>query len=123
MPGEAFDLALGADDGIALKRTLNRRFTESAGIISDKTRVTYDFTLTVQNNKKTSEKVSLLDQVPVSRNEKIVVAVLASGDDVVKPGADGTLRWALALRPGEKRDIPLRFSVEYPAEARVTGLD
>ncbi len=123
MPGEKFNLALGADEGISLKRKLNSRFTEDAGIVSKKTRITYDFTLTVQNNKRAAVTVSLLDQVPVSRNEKIVVAVSEPAEDEAKREADGTVKWTLDLRPGEKKELPLKFSVEYPSDIRVTGLE
>jgi uncharacterized protein (TIGR02231 family) len=123
MPGEKFDLALGADEGIAVKRTLNRRFTESTGLMTKSQRITYDFTLTVQNNKKAAAKVVVLDQVPVSRNEKIVVKLVAPDERVAKPEADGTLKWTLELKPGEKRELPLTFTVEYPADLAVTGLE
>ncbi|HSY53258.1 MAG TPA: mucoidy inhibitor MuiA family protein [Opitutaceae bacterium] len=123
MPGEKFDLALGVDDAIAIKRKLNNRFTEDTGLISKGQRVTYDCTLTVQNNKKTSERVVLLDQVPVSRNEKIVVKMLAPDVADVKPEADGTLKWTLDLKPGEKRELSLKFSVEHPADLAVAGLE
>jgi len=121
MPGEKFTLALGADEAIAVKRKLNNRFTEDTGLMTKGRRITYDFTLTVQNNKKTAEKVVLLDQVPVSRHEKIVVKILAPDD--AKPDADGTLRWTLALAPGEKRELPLKFSIEYPNDLPVTGVE
>src|ERR1700690_430357 len=123
MPGEKFDLALGADEGISLKRKLNSRFTEDAGIVSKRPRIPYDFTLTVQNNKKAAVTVSLLDQVPVSRNEKIIVAVAEPTEDEAKREADGTVKWTLELQPGEKRELPLKFSVEYPSEIQVTGLE
>jgi len=123
MPGEKFDLALGADEGIAVKRKLNNRFTEDTGIVSKGKRITYDFTLTVQNNKQTAEKVVVLDQVPVSRNEKIVVKVLAPDEKEAKPEADGTIKWTLTLKPGEKRELPLKFSVDYPNDLPVTGLE
>jgi uncharacterized protein (TIGR02231 family) len=51
-PGEKFDLALGADEGIALKRTLVKRFAEDTGLTNGGRRVTYEFLLVVQNNKK-----------------------------------------------------------------------
>ncbi|HXA79688.1 MAG TPA: mucoidy inhibitor MuiA family protein [Opitutaceae bacterium] len=123
MPGEKFDLALGVDDAITIKHKLNNRFAEDTGLISKGKRVTYDYTLTVQNNKKTFERVVLLDQVPVSRNEKIVVTMLAPDATDVKPDADGTLKWTLNLKPGEKRELPLKFSVERPAEVAVAGLE
>jgi len=123
MPGEKFDLALGADEGISVKRTLNSRFTEDAGLVSKRTRITYDFTLTVQNNRKAAATVVVLDQVPVSRNEKIVVAVDEPKGDEAKTEADGTVKWTLDLRPGEKQELPLKFSVEYPSDIQVTGLE
>jgi uncharacterized protein (TIGR02231 family) len=123
MPGERFDLALGADGGIAVKRKLNSKFTEDTGLVTKKKRTTYDFTLTVQNNKKAAVKVRVLDQVPVSRNEAIVVTVDEPAEGDAKREADGTVKWELTLQPAEKRELPLKFSVEYPSDARVTGLE
>lgn len=123
MPGEKFDLALGADEAIAIKRKLNSRFTEDTGLVTKGKRITYDFTLTVQNNRKTAEKIVLLDQVPISRNEKIVVKVIAPDEKEAKPEADGTLKWTFTLKPGEKRELSLKFSVEYPNELSVTGVE
>jgi uncharacterized protein (TIGR02231 family) len=123
MPGEKFDLALGADEGIAVKRKLNNRFTEDTGVMTKSKRITYDYTITLQNNKKTAEKIVVLDQLPVSRNEKIVVKVITPEEREVKPDSEGTLKWTLTLAPGEKRELPLKFSVEYPAELNVTGVE
>ncbi len=123
MPGEKFDLALGVDEGISVKRKLNSRYTDDTGIVSKKVRITYDFTLTVRNNKKAEARVTLKDQVPVSRNDKIVVTLDQPKDDEAKKDADGTLTWTLDLQPGEKREVPLKFSVEYPSDLSVTGLE
>lgn len=123
MPGEQFDLALGADEGISVKRTLNNRFTEDTGVVSKSKRITYDITITVQNNKRTPAKVVVRDQLPLSRHEKIVVKQLAPDDRQLKPDAEGVLQWTLDLKPGEKRDLPLRFSVEHPADFNVIGLE
>jgi len=123
MPGEKFDLALGADEGIAVKRVLNRHLAEDTGLVSKGRRVTYDFTLTVQNNKKTAEKVVLSDQIPVSRDGKIVVNLRSPDADVAKPESDGTLKWTVNLKPGEKREVPLVFAIEYPIGVRVAGLN
>lgn len=123
MPGESFDLALGADEGISVKRKLNNRFTEDTGLVSKSKRITYDITLSVQNNKKTAETLVLIDQIPVSRHEKIIVKVLAPSEREAKPDGDGTLKWTLSLQPGEKRDVPLKFSVEHPADFPISGLE
>jgi uncharacterized protein (TIGR02231 family) len=121
-PGEKFDLALGVDDGLALQRKLLKRFAEDTGLTNGGRRVTYEFFLSVKNNKKTAERVVLHDQLPLSRNEKIVVKLLAPDAKDLKPDAEGTLKWTLDLKPGEKRELTLKFSVDHPADVNVTGL-
>ena len=123
MPGEKFELALGVDDGISVKRVLNRHFTEDTGLVTKGKRITYDYTIMVQNNKKTAEKVVLSDQIPVSRNEKIAVNLRTPDSDVTRPETDGTLKWTLNLKPGEKREVPLVFAIEYPNGIVVAGLE
>jgi uncharacterized protein (TIGR02231 family) len=123
MPGEKFDLALGADEGIEVKRVLNRHFAEDTGLVTKGRRITYDFTLTVQNNKKTAVQVMLSDQIPVSRDEKIVVDLRSPGPGAAKPESDGTIKWTVNLEPGEKRAVPLVFAIEYPIGVTVAGLN
>jgi uncharacterized protein (TIGR02231 family) len=123
MAGEKFDLALGADEGIAIKHKRVQRFTEDTGLTNSGKRITYEYLITIQNNKKSDQHVIVLDQLPLSRNEKIVVKQLAPEPDAVKPTDEGVLKWALDLKPGEKRELPVKFTVEYPKELNVTGLE
>jgi len=132
MPGEKFELQLGADEGIAIKRKLVNRFTESTGLTSKGHRITYEYLVTVTNNKPTAERVVFKEPVPVSRNEKIEVSLLTPYvEDVgtkdnpkeVTREEDGKLVWRLDLKPAEKREVPLKFSVEYPADVNVAGLE
>ena len=123
MPGETFDLALGADEAIALKREEDRHFTETTGLTGHGRRLSYAYTLTVQNNRRTAAKIVVLDQIPVSRNEKITVSLLAPAKDQATTQTDGTVKWTLMLQPEEKRLLPLRFAVEYPGDASIVGLN
>jgi uncharacterized protein (TIGR02231 family) len=123
MPGEKFDLDLGVDDAIAVKRKLLNRLTETTGFVSKRTKITYDVLLTVQNNHKTAETVILKDQLPIARNEKILVELVAPPARDVQKDDDGTLTWTLELKPGEKREIPLKISVDYPVDLPISGLD
>ncbi|MBC8011348.1 MAG: mucoidy inhibitor MuiA family protein [Burkholderiales bacterium] len=138
MPGERFTLNLGADEGIAIKRKIVSRFTEDTGFATKSRRTTYDILVTVTNNKKTLERVVLKDAAPVARDEKISIKLLAPAErELLKPedaaalppklgisrDADGKLTWRLDLKPGEKRELPLRFSIEHPADLPVTGVE
>ena len=123
MVGEKFDLALGADEGISVKHKRVNKFTEDTGLTNSGKRITYEYLITVQNNKRTTERVIVADQVPLSRNEKIVVKQLAPTPGELKPTDEGSLKWTLDLKPGEKRELTVKFAIEYPNDVQVTGLD
>ncbi len=123
MPGESFELALGADEGIGIERKLVKRYTDSSGLIGNRTRVNYEFRIDVRNNHKNAERVQFEDQLPVSRNEQIQVTLLEPKAQEVKREDDGKLKWDWTLQPGEKRSATLKFSVEYPKDLAVSGLD
>lgn len=122
MPGETFDLALGPDEGVGIKYKRVRRFAEDRGLTGSGSRTTYEYLITIQNNKKTPVHLVVADQLPVSRYEKIVVKQLAPDPKDLKPAADGTLKWTLDLKPGEKRDLPLKFTIDHPNDLQITGL-
>lgn len=123
MAGEKFDLALGVDDGIAIKHKRVQKFTEETGLTNSGKRITYEYLITVQNNKKTTERVVVADQVPLSRNEKVVVKLLSPDAKDVKPTDEGTLKWTLDLKPGEKRELTVKFTVEHANDINVAGLE
>jgi uncharacterized protein (TIGR02231 family) len=123
MSGEKFDLALGADEGIGVKHKRVNKFTEETGLTSSGRRITYEYLITIQNNKKTPERVIVVDQLPLSRNEKIVVKQLAPDAKDVKPTDEGALKWTLDLKPGEKRELTVKFAVEFDKDVNITGLE
>nr|WP_277402093.1 mucoidy inhibitor MuiA family protein [Achromobacter insuavis] len=122
MPGEKVELALGADDGISIKRQLVNRFTESTGFSGNGKRVTYEYKITVKNNKTTKEQVNFKDRLPISRNEKIEVKLLSPAERDIKREDDGVLAWNWEMEPGKSRDAVLKFSVDYPGDIDVAGL-
>ena len=135
MPGAKFVLNLGVDSGIVVKRKLVNRLTQNTGAFSKRARITYEVQITAENNRKTAETVIVKDQLPITRHEKIGVTMVAPAaseirpeedggkDGVVRKDEDGVLSWTLKLQPGEKRTIPLKFYVEYPADFAVSGLE
>ncbi len=123
MPAEKFDLALGADEGIAVKHRRVQRFTENTGLTNSGRRLTYEYLLTIQNNKSAAARIVVSDQIPLSRHEKIVVRQVAPTERELKPDNEGKLKWTLDLKPGEKRELTVKFTVEHPADLDVTGLE
>jgi uncharacterized protein (TIGR02231 family) len=123
MPGEKFDLALGADEGIAIEHKRVQKFTQQTGLISKSTRLTYEYLITVRNNKRTPARVAVTDQVPLSRNEKVVVRVQNPPEREAKPDAEGLLKWTFDLAPGAKRELTVRFTVDHLNDVNVIGLE
>lgn len=123
MPGDKFDLALGADEGLDVKYERIKRYAEETGMFSKDNRISYEYRLTIENKKRMAVRVIVSDQVPVSRNEKIVVKVQAPPDKEAKPDTEGKVQWTLNLQPGEKRELTVKFTVDYPKDVEVTGLE
>jgi uncharacterized protein (TIGR02231 family) len=132
MPGETFALSLGVDDSIAVKRRIVKRFTEDTGLTNSGRRITHEYVVTLTNNKKTAERIVLREPTPVSRDEKIVIKVItpaerdissAAAPKEISREADGILAWRIDLKPGEKREVPIKLTIEHPADVTVTGLD
>jgi uncharacterized protein (TIGR02231 family) len=134
MPGAKFILNLGVDPGIAAEHKDINRLTENTGAFAKRARITYDTRLLVTNNRTTDETIIVKDQVPISRHEKIIVTLVepakteiarideAGADGTIRRAEDGTLSWTVKLKPGEKRELPLKLTVEHPTDFGILGL-
>jgi len=132
MPGEKFELSLGADEGISVKRRLVNRFAEETGLSNKTHKVTYEFLVTIANNKTTAERVVFKEPTPQSRDERIVVKLMTPQEkEIGTPNSpreimreeNGKLVWRINLKPGEKREFSLKFSVEHPSDVAISGLN
>ncbi|HWP83499.1 MAG TPA: mucoidy inhibitor MuiA family protein [Bacteroidota bacterium] len=123
LPGEEFETGLAVDEGVRLERKLINRFTEYTGTFTKKSKVIYDILLRIENAKRVPVELVLLDQIPISRNEQIVVEQMEPSPKSLTPDQQGILQWPLKLNPGEKREIKLKFSVEYPRDWNIIGLE
>lgn len=132
MPGEKFELALGADESVSLKRRLAKRFVENTGIASKGLRTSYEYDFSLTNHKRGAASVLVMEPIPVSRNEQIIVKLLEPSEKELaqkSPSRDIRLEegqrlvWHFDLKSGEKRDFSLRYQIEHPAELPVSGVE
>ena len=128
-PQEEFNLYLGVDENVKVKRQQLEKKTDDvmiANIPSPNRKVTYKFKLTVENYKNKKIKVNLFEALPVSENEKIKVNIvnlsLAPKDKDWK-NKKGVWRWELELEPKAKQEIFYTYSVECPRDMQIEGLD
>ncbi len=128
-PGEDFDLNLGADRGVKVKREkLKDKVTETAffGKIERLTLIReIAFKITVENLKEKAVSIKILDNIPVSRTDKIEVKdVKIDPEPSNRDYQDqkGVALWELALKPKEKKEINIEFTVTYPKDVAIEGL-
>lgn len=127
-PSEEFDLYLGIDENVKVKREcLEKKVDETliAGIPSRTKRTTYKYKLTVENYKSKKIKVKLYEAIPISEDERIKIKINEiSLEPGVKDWEDrkGIWLWELELEPQQKQEIFYTFIVEHPRDMIVEGL-
>jgi uncharacterized protein (TIGR02231 family) len=110
-PGEEVELALGVDDRVRVERELVRR-TAGKTVLSTTRRREAEHKITVANHTPRPARVTVLDQIPVSRDEGIVVKELRAEPAPVERTDMGVLTWKMEVQPGETREIHLGVRVE-----------
>ncbi|MEV5763723.1 DUF4139 domain-containing protein [Micromonospora sp. NPDC052213] len=119
-PGEETELALGVDDRVRVERKLGRRADTRATLGSTRRREV-EYRISVANHTPQTATVEVRDQLPVSRDEAVVVREAT----VVPPPAErtelGELTWRLRLGPGESGEITMGFRVELAKGVELAG--
>lgn len=127
-PGEEFNLYLGIDENVKVKREQISRKVDDiliGGIKSPNRTTTFEYKLTVENYKSKVINVHLFEAIPVSENERIKVKtfdVRPKPKDKDWKDRKGIWRWEFPLKPKEKKEISYKFSVEHPRNMNIPGI-
>lgn len=125
-PNEEFWTSLGIDEGIKIDYKLINKFEKDEGIFSKKRKFIYEYKTEITNTKKTDEEVSLIDQIPISQNQEIVVELIEpkykEDTEEIKKDDHQKITWKYLIKAGEKKIINFKFSVESPREKELAGL-
>ncbi|MGD0335507.1 MAG: mucoidy inhibitor MuiA family protein [Candidatus Omnitrophota bacterium] len=127
-PQEEFDLYLGADENVKVKRELIEKKVDETiigNIPSPNRRTIFKYKLTVENYKSKAINVKLFEAMPVSQDDRIKVRIdKVSVEPTQKDWKDrkGVWLWELALQPQKKQEITYTFLVEHPRDLQIEGL-
>jgi uncharacterized protein (TIGR02231 family) len=127
-PEEKFDLYLGVDEGVVVKREKFEEQTDDTligNIPSGTKRTSFKYKITVENYKPREITLKVYDQVPVASDDKIkVVKVVAEPKATAEKYKDreGVYQWIVTLKPKEKKEIILSYVIEHPRDMQVNGL-
>ena len=86
--------------------------------LNDKRRVRLTYELNVRNRHSEAIRLRLLDEIPISEEEKISVKLIeASGAQL--EARTGMLTWLLTVPAGASQKVRFSFQVEYPKDKGV----
>ncbi|SHE39222.1 conserved hypothetical protein [Mariniphaga anaerophila] len=115
---DTLQLSLGKDKNVIVNREKEKDF-ETRQFIGSKKEESKSWKTTIRNNKSQEINMVVLDQAPVSKLEEIEVTIQnVSGGKLNKES--GEVRWEFALKPMEKKDFDLKYSVKYPKSRDLT---
>jgi uncharacterized protein DUF4139/uncharacterized protein DUF4140 len=123
VPSDTLELALGSDEKIQIEKKLIKKYQESAGLLGGSKKITYEYEIQITNNRKSEEMITMQDQLPISMNEDIQLEIILPKKEKDEMKNDFRLEWKINLKPGEKKIIPIKFSIEHPNNLRVYGLE
>ncbi|HUV36881.1 MAG TPA: DUF4139 domain-containing protein, partial [Patescibacteria group bacterium] len=110
-----FTLHLGIDQDIRVRHKLERR--ERLSKTGKKTaKVRYQYVISIESFKKKDAEIKIMDRIPISMIEEVKIE---DADFVPEPEErteDGILIWKIGIAPGEKKEIRLSYTVEYPGD-------
>lgn len=119
-PGEEVELALGVDDRVRVERELTRRSDTRATLGSTRRRET-EHRVTVTNHTPRPARITVLDQIPVSRDEAITVREPRLDPPPAERTDLGELTWRFELAPGEAARVVTGLRVELAKGVELLG--
>lgn len=109
---DTLSISLGKDKSVSIKREIQKQFTNKQ-FLGTKKEETKSWQISVKNNKLQDINITILDQIPVSTIEEIEVSPINISNASLDKET-GKLTWKIELKPAEKKDIDLKYSVKYP---------
>lgn len=122
-PNEQFQIFLGIDDAIKIKREPIERAVDKGNLLqNDLRRSTYAYLITVHNYATAPRKIVIQDHLPVAQHERIKVKVLQIQPQPTEHSKLELLTWKFTLPADGEQKIEYRFVVEHPQGLKVTDL-
>jgi uncharacterized protein (TIGR02231 family) len=124
--GEEQELGFGQDDAVKVARVELKRAKGESGIIASSATDEQHYKITVKNFHDWVMPVTIVDQIPVSEDDKIVVELLPMTTEPTERNYDdklGLLAWTYDLKPQEEKAITLSYELKWPAKRQITTTD
>jgi uncharacterized protein (TIGR02231 family) len=124
-PKEKVELGFGVDDSVRVAYRLEDGEQSTSGIFTSSQRIERRFRIEIANHHDKPIDITVLDQLPVSQDERVTVELLNGSTRPTQADwqdRKGVYAWANQYEPGEERIIKFGYGVDYPEGAFVAGL-
>ena len=116
-PGQDHELGFGRDDAVLVKFAVLEEKRGETGLISSSKTDKRNYKITVRNLHERAITLSVLDQIPVSKNQDIRVELNAKTSPTRRDVKDrrGVLAWEKTMRRGEEVVIEFGYRITWPS--------
>lgn len=115
---DTLQISLGIDQGVYVKR--ERRDFGANQWLGAYRQETFDFSISIRNNKPVPIEVKLLDQIPISTEKQIEISLLKK-DNAAYNAEKGELAWQVRCAPGKTETRDFSYRIRYPKDEVVGG--
>jgi len=126
-PGAPLRLAFGIDDRLEVRHELDRDSLGREGLLRRQQRLQRGYRITLTNHHDREVRVTVLDRLPVPRDERIQVELTATTTPPTARDVDdrlGVLSWTRAMAAGGTETLQFGYTVSWPQEVNtLQGLD
>lgn len=117
---DTLDFSLGRDKKVIIQRNLLKDYNKRRAIGLNRER-TFGYEIVIRNTKNSPIRLQLLDQLPVSQDERISVKQIELSNATHDENT-GKLSWNLILQSAQTEKLKLIFSVKHPKKSNVPGI-
>ncbi len=124
-PGGVAKLGFGIDHKVLVKYSEDAEQRSTSGVVSKKRRIERWTEASVLNSHNKSIDITILDHMPVAKDELIKIEILEGSTIPTETDVDktpGLLAWKKTLDAKEEMKVRFGFTVSFPKDRTTSGL-
>ncbi|WP_414472291.1 mucoidy inhibitor MuiA family protein [Microvirga sp. M2] len=121
--GETVNLGFGTDDRVKVTRVPLRRNKSEASWLGKTQSDVSEFRTTVKNLHAYPMRITIMDRVPFSENQNLVVEMLRESTPPTESQVQdkrGVMAWSGEYAPGEQKEVRFGYLLKWPQDKQVT---